>query len=424
MKTFRLARIMMTLALLVALGGLVSLFYPLSPRPLRTAHADGVIKHIVIMDKENHTYDNLFGLLPGGNGSSTYTGTDGLQHPLNHTPIKLATDISHSYNDTQKAWDHGKMDKFALIGGAVQTVNGVTQDEADSQYRQADIPNYWALAQQFGLADRFFSDIRGPSFPNHLYSFEADDNNVDRNPQGTNTVHSWGCDAPTAVTVEERNAQGTVTNVRPCFDNQTLMDQLDQAGISWRYYGAQYGQSGYVWTSCNAINHIRTNDASQCFTPASQFATDAANGSLPAVSWLTENQGVSDHPPANICTGENWTVQQIEAVMNGPAWASTAIILTWDDFGGFYDHVAPPVGGLNSLINYGFRVPLLMISPYTRQGIDDTQHDTVSMVKFVQDEFGLPSLGGLETQASSLTNMLDLTQVPLAPLRLSTRTCP
>ena len=152
--------------------------------------------------------------------------------------------------------------------------------------------------------------------------------------------------------------------------------------------------------------------------------TDAASGNLPAVSWLTENQGMSDHPPSNICTGENWTVQQIEAVMNGPDWASTAIILTWDDFGGFYDHVAPPVGGLNKLINYGFRAPLVMISPFSKVGIDDTQHDTVSMVKFIQDEFGLPSLGGLETNASSLTNMLDLTQAPLPPLPLTTRTCP
>lgn len=376
------------------------------------------IRHIIIMDKENRTFDSMFGTFPGANGATTFTGPDGQVHPLTHQPDHLLRDIDHSPLAAHLAFDGGKMDRFSQIEGAIQT--GI--DLADSQLDQPDIPNYWSYAQTFTLDDAFFSSILGPSFPNHLFSIAGEDANVDTNPG----VLRWGCDAPPATSVEQRAPDGTITRTFPCFDFQTLGDVLDARHISWKYYAPGLDQSGYIWSSFDAIRHIRFGPDWQSHVVSySQFATDAASGTLPAVSWLVEPGGVSDHPPASICAGENWTVQQINAIMSNPAeWAHTAIILTWDDFGGFYDHVRPPPGP-NPQIQYGFRVPAIIISPYARPGyVDHTVYTFSSMLKFIEDTFGLPSLTSLDGQANDLLNSFDFSQQPLPPLTLQQRTCP
>lgn len=376
------------------------------------------IQHIVIMDKENRTFDSMFGTFPGANGATSFTGSDGQTHPLNHQPDHLPGDIAHDPASTHLAYDSGKMDKFAQIPGAIE--NGV--DVADSQLYESDIPNYWAYARRFTLDDAFFSTIMGPSFPNHLFSIAGEDANVDSNPY----VVRWGCDSPPGTTVEQRAPDGTITHVFPCFDFQTMGDLLDAGHISWTYYAPDQNQSGYIWSSFDAIKHIRLGpDWQSHVVNYSRFAGDAASGQLPAVSWLVEPGGVSDHPPASICAGENWTVQQINAIMSNPQeWAHTAIILTWDDFGGFYDHVAPPRGP-NPQIEYGFRVPAIIISPYAKRAyVDHTTYSYPSMLRFVEETLGLPSLTSLDGQANDMLNSFDFSQQPLAPLTLQQRTCP
>ncbi len=158
--------------------------------------------------------------------------------------------------------------------------------------------------------------------------------------------------------------------------------------------------------------------------PYTQFSSDAASGNLPAVSWVTTTVDLSDHPPASICGGENWSVQQINAVMNGPNWPSTAIALTWDDWGGFYDHVPPAhIGQANNLIETGMRTPLIMLSPFAKPAtVDHTQFSTVSILKMVEDVFGLPQLSSEDAGATGLDEMLNVSQTPLPPLVLSQRT--
>jgi hypothetical protein len=158
----------------------------------------------------------------------------------------------------------------------------------------------------------------------------------------------------------------------------------------------------------------------------SRFTQDAAAGKLPAVSWLVEPWELSDHPPYSVCTGENWTVQQINAVMsNSQEWAHTIIVLTWDDFGGFYDHVPPPKGP-NPAITYGFRVPAIIISPYARSGhIDHTFYSFPSILKLVETTFRLPSLTSMDARANGLSGSLDFSQRPHPPLILHERSaCP
>lgn len=376
------------------------------------------IQHIVIMDKENRSFDSMFGAFPGANGATTFTGADGQTHPLTHQPDHLLRDISHQPDASHMAIDGGKMDRFAQIPGAMQ--NGV--DMADSQFTQSDIPNYWTYAQRFTLDDAFFSTISGPSFPNHLFSIAGEDANVDTNPGGIR----WGCDSPATAQVEQRAPDGAITHVFPCFDFQTIGDLLDAKNIGWKYYSPGQDQSGYVWSSFDAIKHIRMGpDWQSHVVDFKQFATDAAAGTLPPVSWLVQPGGVSDHPPASECASENFTVQQINAIMSNPTkWAHTAIILTWDDFGGFYDHVYPPAGP-NPATEYGLRVPTIIISPYAKPGyVDHTTYSFPSMLKFVEDTLGLPSLTALDGQSNDLINSFNFAQQPQAPLTLQQRTCP
>ncbi len=421
MKSIMLRTFVVAILLMLGVAFLDRGYFITRPTPTRATNSNP-IQHIVIMDKENRTFDDLFGTFQGANGATTYTDPQGHVHKLNHQPDHLLNDIHHEPQYAHLAIDGGKMDKFSLISGAIQ--NGV--DEADSQLLQSDIPNYWKYAQNFTLTDKFFSMIAGPSFPNHLFSIAADDANIDSNPRvpSGGAMNKWGCDSSPGTTVETRAPNGTIGRIFPCIDVPTLADKMDASHISWKYYAPNQTRPGYVWSSYDAIKHIRNGlDWNTHVVDFNQFTTDAAAGKLPAVSWLVG--GTGDHPPSSICQGEDWTVQRINAIMSNPTeWAHTAIILTWDDFGGFYDHVAPPTG-LNPASQYGPRVPAIIISPYAKHAfVDHTMYSISSVVKFIETTMGLSALGTVDAQANSLSNAFDFTQTPLPPFPLSTRPCP
>lgn len=436
-KCFRL--LFSVVSCLVLLGATLHVFVPgkSAAETARLAPKNTTpIQHIIIMVKENRTFDNYFGTFPGANGATTYTDPSGTVHPLNHEVDTLAGDISHSHTSSVLAYDNGKMDKFSEITGAMQKINGALTDVADSQFYQSDIPNYWQYAQTFTLADNFFSTVSGTSFGNHLFTIAGTDSDADESPQNLknkdmhNRAGKWGCDSTKGTTVEERHADGSITEAFPCYDFTTLGDLLTAANISWKYYAPSYGQQGYQWSSYDAIRHIRTTPAwAQHVVNSDSFISDVQNNTLPQVSWLVQSAAVSDHPPSSVCLSENWTVKQINAIMqNSTLWPNTAIVLTWDEFGGFYDHVAPPQGP-NSQIEYGFRVPALIISPYSKAAkngstVNHTFLSFPSIIRMVEDIFQLPSLGGLDATSNSLLKTLDFTRTPIQPLILQTRTCP
>ena len=405
------------------------IFLPVLAMPVRAAEpsircspypACTEIRHVVIMVKENRSFDSMFGTFPGADGATTYPGLDGKRHPLTHQPDTLSTDVAHDVASLWLAYDGGKLDRFPQIGGAIQ--HG--QDVADSQFYQSDIPNYWAYAKAFTLDDHFFSNIMGNSFPNHLFTIAGHDGNIDGSPRGT--LPSWGCDSPPGSYAQRETPNGRITYVFPCFNFSTLGDELDRHHISWSYYAPPAGQPGYFWNSYDAIRHIRFGiDWKTRMRNSSQFAADAAGGKLPAVSWLVQGFPVSDHPGFSICAGEDWTVSQINAIMgNLQEWRHTAIILTWDDFGGFYDHVVPPKGP-NPLIEYGLRVPAIIISPYARPHyVDHTFLSFSSMLRFVERLHRLPPTGSLDAKANDLFSSFNFHQRPLAPLTLNQRSCP
>ncbi|MBV9101743.1 MAG: hypothetical protein JOZ46_05830 [Candidatus Dormibacteraeota bacterium] len=381
------------------------------------AMATSPLQHIVILMKENRSFDSMFGTFPGANGATTYPDPKGVVHPLNHQPDHLYHDIDHSHVASVRSYDNGKLDKFSLNSGAIQ--NGV--DEADSQLYAGDIPNYWAYARHFTLADRFFSTVAGPSLPNHLFSIAGEDANVD-SLISPSTGTSWGCDAASGTTVEERAPDGTVTHVFPCFDFPTMADLLDHSKLSWKYYVTP----GSQLQAYDAIRHIRYGaDWTTHMADTSKFVSDVQSGNLPAVSWLVLPWNYSDHPGHSICVGENGVVADLNAVMaNQSEWSSTAVFLTWDDFGGFYDHVVPPPGP-NPQIGYGFRVPAIVISPYAKPGyVDDTMYSFPSMLKFIEDTYGLPSLTSFDGSSNDMFNAFNFSQTPQPPLPLQQRACP
>jgi phospholipase C len=385
-------------------------------RPATTADLSK-IEHFVFLIKENHSFDNYFGQFPGANGATSGTISTGEVVPLGPTP-DMPRDVDHDWVDAVNAMDGGKMDRFDIIGQASVSGDMLSM----TQHSQADLPNYYAYAKYFTLADNMFSSIRSSSFPNHLYSVGAQSGGTLTTPTYTGD-YDWGCDAPSAVTVKVRDPEGNIENESPCFNFQTLADSLQTAGISWRYYAPPQGDPGYVWSTLDSISHIRYSSLwSTNVVPWQQFITDAQNGTLPAFSWLVTDYPYSEHPDRSTCVGENTTVTQLNALMKGPLWSSTAVFIIWDDFGGFYDHVTPPTLDFYGL---GPRIPLIIISPYAIPGyISHTQYEYASILKTVEERFGLPPLTARDTNANDLYDSFNFSQTPLAPLLLSTRSCP
>lgn len=381
------------------------------------------IQHIVYILKENRSFDNFFGTFPGADGATMGTISTGDEIPLGHTPDRTPRDLGHGWTDAHTAIDSGRMDQFDLVqdGNLNGDMLSMTQQLA------SDIPNYWSYAQHFALADRMFGAIAADSFPNHLYAVAAQSGGVIANPNSL----LWGCDAAPGTVVNILNPDGSSPSVFPCFEFKTVGDLLESAGVSWAYYAPPKGQVGYIWSVYNAIGHIRNSDLwSARVPPADQFQVDAAAGNLPAVSWLVPDFAVSDHPSrpvrggpptVSLCDGENWTVQNINAIMQGPNWPTTAIVLVWDDFGGFYDHVVPPQTDFYGL---GIRVPMMVISPYVKEGtVSHTVYDPGSILQFIEARFKLKSLTARDVEANSLLDMFDFTQSPAPPLVLPVRDC-
>jgi phospholipase C len=382
------------------------------------------IQHIVFIIKENRSFDNYFGTFPGADGATSGLTSSGARMRLGRAPDRMPRDLGHLWLDAHTAMNNGKMDQFDLV----EAGNVKNDFLSMTQYSASDIPNYWSYAEHFILADRMFSSTGGPSFSNHLYAVGAQSGGAISNPSSTMASgFTWGCDANDRTTVEVMDANGAVTNQFPCFDFPTVADSLEAAGVSWRYYAPVRGQAGYIWSALDAIGRIRRGPLWAAHVPPqAQFVRDAASGALPAVSWLVPDFPVSEHPTTgsgttSVCEGENWTVQQINAIMQGPDWPTTAIVLTWDDFGGFYDHVVPPW-----VDRYGFgpRVPLIVISPYVKEGkVSHTIYEFASVLQLIENRYNLNPLTNRDAAANSLLDMFDFSQVPAPRLILPLRQC-
>jgi phospholipase C len=395
--------------------------------PALVAAARAKIKHVVFLVKENRTFDTMFGTFPGADGATSGQTCDGGTTPLARAKDRTP-DAGHSFADGITVIDGGKMDCFAPDGYV--------------QYHRADIPNYWRYASRFTLADHFFSSIYGPTGVEHLWTFASQsDRFVDHERPGQfGTGRREFCDDPTELAFslpkldragqeqlyqwENQGASGAAQVERsyrprwPCTNVPVLPDHLDAGGISWKEY-----RGANEWVQpLRMVKHVRFSPMYDHVVTPEDFLHDLSAGTLPAVSWLTPPFAQSDHPPTSMCLGENWTVQYLNALMQSTYWKSTAVVLTWDDFGGFYDHVAPPHV---DLYGDGPRVPAIVISPYARPGfVDDTTLEFASVLRFIETIFNVPPLTSRDANADDMLEAFDFSQPPIRPLILKPRSCP
>ena len=385
------------------------------------------IKHVVIIVKENHTFDNYFGSFPGADGISmiqTSSGTIAPPHAPDHTPRDLCHQHSCALQDLAGNWE--------AVSGATQNGDNLVY----AQYQESDIPNYWQYARHFTLGDRFFANVLGPSFPGHTFVLAAQAGWAQGNPNTQLYWPYWGCDQASSTQVEiEQGGSCTTQQVFPCFQIPSLPDVLP-AGIDWKFYGSNFYLLPEIWSMFDAIDSIRHGDGWSHVVNESQFDSDVDAGTLPAVTFLVNQDLADEHPDVGgVCDGENWTVGHINHIMNSPLWQDTAILFTMDDFGGWYDHVTPPrkygCDDPTQPYGLGFRLPLIVISPYARQGfVFHEVAEQASIPRFVEKVFGATrTLSDIDPaaqdgQANDLFGAFDFTQTPLPPLPLQTRSCP
>lgn len=306
------------------------------------------IKNVVIVVKENHTFDNYFGTFPNADGDPT----------LPQAPNPPTTDPNH----THQAWLDRKTSATRL------------------GYKQRDIPDYFAFAKEFTLCDTFFSAVAGPSTPNHLMLVTADSPIIDNPPT-------------------YRRGQS-----EPSYDLASLPDRLDAAGLTWGNYG-----TGYPFT-------LISNLGKRNLKPATEFAGDARAGRLPDVSWLYAPSALDEHPLGNVTDGMTWTTQIVAAAASSSQWPDMAIFVTWDCWGGWVDHVDPPVLETwtdGTQFYPGGRVGCIVISPYAKRNyISHARHTHVSLVKFCEATFGLPALNQRDAASDGMEDCFDLSAAP------------
>src|SRR5947209_4560541 len=384
----KLSRVFLVTALLAVLLGIGTWhFLPASSsHPVyakKTSVATSPIKHVVIVMLENHTFDNFFGTFPGANGYSN------LQHASN----PLVVDLGHDGPTARAAIDGGKLDGFSPHGMV--------------QYNQSDIPNYWSYAQHFGLSDNFFTSDATSSTPNHINMIAAQSGGID-GTLGT------GCKSQQNMVLNSLTAGGNSYWGYTCYNIPNIPQELDGAGISWRYYS-----STPIWNAPYFIKPLYTSDSSHIISDSNQFVKDVKAGQMPTVSWVTPTGTETDHPPVATEGAQNYVTNIANTLMQSSYWNSTALFVTWDDWGGFYDHVAPPAVDGRGL---GLRVPLLVISPYAKPGyISHAQGEFSSFVKFIEEDFSLSSLGQRDSLASTsdLMDFFNFSQAPLSPFILN-----
>ncbi len=389
-----------TLSSLAGLAGCSTSTEKLSP----AATSSYPIKHIVVIMQENRSFDNFFHGFPGAD--SAQSGMDkGTIVPLSPVPLAETYDLDHTHPGWWNAWDNGLMDGFAQA----QTNPPLA---AYSYVPSSQIQPYWTMATQYTLADRTFQSNTGTSFIAHQYMVAAQSGDADENPSPTSAP--WGCDAPAGTTVQLIGPNGTdLPGVFPCFDYQTMADLLDAKGITWRYYAPANGPPSNTTSSAyEAIRHIFYGNEwkSNNISPQTQVLTDIANGDMAQVTWIVPDWLHSDHPGNNSDEGPDWVASIVNAVGASPFWNSTAILIMWDDWGGWYDHVVP-----QSIDNMGpgFRVPLIVVSPYAKHGYVSHQvYETASLLTFMERNFGLPNLGARDATANDLFDCFDYSQKP------------
>ena len=387
------------------------------------------ISHVVNIVQENRSFDNMFRGFPGADAPDVGYA-DKRRVVLHATPLEDPGNIENNWRDALAGWNHGKMNGFTR-----EHFYGGSRDYAYAYVPRTESAPYWEMARHYVLADRMFPTEFGPSYTAHLSLIAA---NTDIRPAPLAEVDApdtlkWGCEAPPGArtfTIDTDRVE-RFNGPFPCYRNfPTIADRLDAAGVSWKYYAAPLSTvPGDVWSEFSSIHSVYYGaDWSKVISPQTRVLDDVRDGTLAAVSWVTPDWVDSDHTGSGYNRGPSWVASVVNAIGSSAYWNSTAIFVLWDDWGGWYDDVPPPQRDFRGL---GIRVPCIVISPYARVAagapygyVSHTQYEFGSIVKFVEEVFGLPAVGPAsrgftDTRAASMLDTFDFAQPPRAfsPIR-------
>ncbi|HEX6509674.1 MAG TPA: alkaline phosphatase family protein [Chloroflexota bacterium] len=391
------ARILFACSL--ALGGYVGFTathagspYSQTPDPaLSPSSGIHKIKHVVIIMQENRSFDSYFGTYPGADGIPMKNGKPAvcLPDPRAHScvrPYHDRTDENHGGEhllpDARRDINHGKMDGFVAVSeesanrGCFPITSGcdpAAPSDVMGYHDGSDLPNYWAYARSFVLQDHMFEPVSSYSLPAHLA-----------------LVSGWSASCPgTSGPMSCVNDAGLLPTTSTNYAWTDITYLLHKHHVSWKYYVTTETPAGNatlpIWNVLPSFSTVREDGQLDNIQPVTRLYTDLLDGTLPAVSWIAPPLDASDHPAALVSAGQTYVTGLVNALMQSSSWDSTAIFVAWDDWGGFYDHVAPPLVDGNG---YGPRVPAFTISPYARKGYID--HQTLSFdayLKFIEDDF-------------------------------------
>jgi phospholipase C len=380
-------------------------------------YGSGKIKYVVVLIQENRTVDNLFNGLPGADTVQFGKGSKGGQIRLQPEPLAARFDLRHNHAAFLTEWNNGHMNGFdELQRHCSVTPQCPPLDLLVYGYVPHDeIRPYFDMAEQYTFADKMFETSQGPSFPAHQYIVSGTSTNYNGSPlkaSENTTKHAGGCDSPRKTTVPLIDAQGRQTKrVFPCFDRTSIFTLLDDHSVSWRYY--QERTRAGVWNAVDALKPIwqdHSEYSQNVITPSKQVLTDIADRKLAQVIMVTPSQHASDHVGQTDGSGPDWIGSIVNAIGESPYWKSTAIFITWDDWGGWYDHVSPTIYNSYEL---GMRVPLIVVSPYAKSHyVSHVPYEFGSILKFIENDFGLPSLGTTDVRANDLSDCFDFSRVP------------
>jgi phospholipase C len=437
-------RLALTAAIVLGVGTIAAMSASgLSPSPSpQPAGASDVtfptpIKHVVIFMQENHSFNNILGAFcaqhPRCSGTTTGTLSTGQTIPLSAAP-DVVPNVDHSIKGQTTAIDGGKMDGFDKVSGCSgpqYACYSVYEPTLSGGGPNPSVQNVISLAKTFAISDMTFEPGPVPSWGEHLALVTA--NNFDGfsgdNPSGNGP--GWGCDsgdtAPWSATgmapfmmepscvpapkgSPEVKKEPVAVQKSPAHWVPTILDSLKKAGETFKIYGADKSDGNYIWDTCPTFADCLYTNEAKSMVPTASVITNANNGTLPNFSLLMPATGpsgsTSQHNGTSMATGDNWIGKVVSAIENGPQWQSTAIFLSWDDCGCFYDAVAPPSG-------LGIRVPMILISPWVIKGHTDHNVATwASLLAFTEHVLGVPPLNATDKNAYNYLGSFNFSQTP------------
>lgn len=383
------------------------------------------IKHVIVIMQENRSFDSYFGTYPGADGIPMANGKPTVCVPDPATKKCVAPFVDHAdvngggphgASNAAADIDGGKMDGFiaqqeAAKKNCTDPTNPACSNSAKPDvmgyHTKSDIPNYWTYAKDFVLQDHMFEPNASWSLPAHLFlvSEWSAFCTTHNNPSScVNSLQTKPIEVPPAFPTYYNGKTSTGKNGQPIYAWTDLTYLLHKSHVSWGYYVVsgtepdcenpaaetcapvkQSSNTPGIWNPLPWFDTVKADHQLGNIRSVKRFYAAAKQGTLPAVSWVVPSGEVSEHPPAPVSYGQSYVTSLINAVMNSPDWSSSAIFLSWDDWGGFYDHVVPPAVDQNG---YGLRTPGIVISPFARHGFID--HQTLSFDaydKFIEDDF-------------------------------------